>query len=206
MSAFMDNYEGNKDRTDRWIATYPQGRLNAQIIEFDAVKGYVLVQAKGWRNQLELEPAGVDYACGYLAAYSDKMRRWMVEDTCTSALMRVMALIMGGAEKSTQETMQQVQASAEPGFQYDDPWSKPFSEDGFTTAADGIGEIAGQLGSQLVAAAPRCQHGSRIWREGVSAKTGNPWANYSCAEKVKANQCNPVWYVLASDGQWKPQV
>ena len=62
MSAFMDNYEGNKDRTDRWIATFPYGRLNAQIVEFDAVKGYVLVQAKGWRNQLELEPAGVDYA------------------------------------------------------------------------------------------------------------------------------------------------
>ena len=205
MSAFMDNYEGNKDRTDRWIATFPEGRLNAQIIEFDAVKGYVLVQAKGWRNQLELEPAGVDYAYGYAAAYSDKMRRWMVEDTCTSALMRVMALIMGGAEKSTQETMQHVQSYDEPPID-DDPWSKPFGESGFTTAADNIGEIAGQLGNQLVAAAPRCQHGSRIWREGVSAKTGNPWANYSCAEKVKTNQCNPVWYVLASDGQWKPQV
>ena len=205
MSAFMDNYEGNKDRTDRWIATFPEGRLNAQIVEFDAVKGYVLVQAKGWRNQLELEPAGVDYAYGYAAAYSDKMRRWMVEDTCTSALMRVMALIMGGTEKSTKETMQHVQSFAEPPID-DDPWSKPFGEDGFTTAADGIGEIAGQLGSQLVAAAPRCVHGSRIWREGVSAKTGNAWANYSCAEKVKTNQCNPVWYVLASDGQWKPQV
>lgn len=205
MSAFMDNYEGNKDRTDRWIATYPQGRLNAQIVEFDAVKGYVLVQAKGWRNQLELEPAGVDYAYGYLAAYSDKMRRWMVEDTVTSALMRVMALIMGGAEKSTKETMQLVQSLVESPI-YDDPWSKPFSEDGFTTVADGLGEIAGQLGTQLVAAAPRCVHGSRIWREGVSAKTGNAWANYSCTEKVKTHQCNPVWYVLASDGQWKPQV
>jgi hypothetical protein len=101
--------------------------------------------------------------------------------------------------------MQQVQAYAEPTYE-DDPWSKPFSEDGFTTAADGIGEIAGQLGNQLAAAAPRCQHGSRIWREGVSQKTGNAWANYSCPEKVKTNQCNPVWYVLASDGQWKPQV
>lgn len=205
MAAFMDNYEGNKERTDRWIATYPEGRLHAQIVEFDAVKGYVLVQAKGWRNQLELEPAGVDYAYGYLAAYSDKMRRWMVEDTCTSALMRVMALIMGDAEKATKETMQQVKSYVEPIIE-DDLWSKPFSEDGFTTAADGIGEIAGQLGSQLVAAAPRCQHGSRIWREGISQKTGKAWANYSCSEKVKTNQCNPLWYVLASDGQWKPQV
>ena len=103
--AFMDNYEGNKERTDRWLATFPQGRLEAHIIEFNAEKGYVLVQAKAWRNQTETEPAGIDYAYGYLAAYPDKMKRWMVEDSCTSALMRVMALVMGGAEKATQEVM-----------------------------------------------------------------------------------------------------
>jgi hypothetical protein len=40
--AFMDNYEGNKERTDRWIATFPQGRLEAHIVEFNAEKGYVL--------------------------------------------------------------------------------------------------------------------------------------------------------------------
>jgi hypothetical protein len=27
-----------------------------------------------------------------------------------------------------------------------------------------------------------------------------------CVEKVKAKQCAPAWYVLTSDGQWKPQV
>jgi hypothetical protein len=47
--SFMDNYEGNKDRTDRWIATFPQGRLEAHIVEFNAEKGYVLIQAKAWR-------------------------------------------------------------------------------------------------------------------------------------------------------------
>jgi len=41
--AFMDSYEGNKERTDRWIATYPQGRLETHIIEFNAEKGYVLL-------------------------------------------------------------------------------------------------------------------------------------------------------------------
>ena len=110
--AFMDNYEGNKERTDRWLATFPQGRLEAHIIEFNAEKGYVLVQAKAWRNQTETEPAGIDYAYGYLAAYPDKMKRWMVEDSCTSALMRVMALVMGGAEKATQEIMATIKAPA----------------------------------------------------------------------------------------------
>ena len=220
---FLDNYEGNKERTDRWIATYPEGRLEAHIIEFSAEKGYVLVQAKAWRNQNETEPAGIDYAYGYLAAYNANMKRWMIEDTTTSALMRVMALVMGGTEKATKETMQQVEtmttkvATADVKKEYD-YWTTKFgdvpswdsqeaaNEAGLPTLGTAVNEIASQLGGELVAAAPECIHGHRIWREGVSAKTGKAWANYSCTEKNKATQCQPLWYVLTSDGTFKPQV
>jgi hypothetical protein len=220
---FLDNYEGNKERTDRWIATYPEGRLEAHIVEFSAEKGYVLVQAKAWRNQTETEPAGIDYAYGYLAAYNANMKRWMIEDTTTSALMRVMALVMGGTEKATKETMQQVEtmttkiATADVKKEYD-YWTTKFGdvpswdsqeaaqEAGMPTLGTAVNEIASQLGGELVAAAPECIHGHRIWREGVSAKTGKAWANYSCTEKNKATQCQPLWYVLTSDGTFKPQV
>ncbi len=135
--SFMDNYEGNKERTDRWIATYPLGRLEAHIIEFNAEKGYVLVQAKAWRNQEEKEPAGIDYAFGYREAYPEKMRRWMIEDTTTSALMRVMALVMGGTEKSTKETMEKVNAA-----DVYDPWATKHGDlPSYKTAAEA--EIAG---------------------------------------------------------------
>jgi hypothetical protein len=50
----------------------------------------------------------VDYAFGYREAYNPNMKRWFVEDTVTSALMRVMALVMGGTEKATKETMSKV--------------------------------------------------------------------------------------------------
>ena len=220
---FLDNYEGNKERTDRWIATFPLGRLEAHIVEFSAEKGYVLVQAKAWRNQTETEPAGIDYAYGYLAAYNANMKRWMIEDTTTSALMRVMALVMGGTEKATKETMQQVEtmstkvATADVKKEYD-YWTTKFGdvpswdsqeaaqEAGLPTLGTAVNEIAAQLGGELVAAAPECIHGHRIWREGVSAKTGKAWANYSCTEKNKATQCQPLWYVLTSDGTFKPQV
>ena len=220
---FLDNYEGNKERTDRWIATYPEGRLEAHIVEFSAEKGYVLVQAKAWRNQTETEPAGIDYAYGYLAAYNANMKRWMIEDTTTSALMRVMALVMGGTEKATKETMQQVEtmttkvATADVKKEYD-YWTTKFGdvpswdsqeaaqEAGMPTLGTAVNEIALQLGGELVAAAPECIHGHRIWREGISAKTGKAWANYSCTEKNKATQCQPLWYVLTSDGTFKPQV
>ena len=200
---FLDNYEGNKERTDRWIATFPEGRLEAHIIEFNAEKGYILVQAKAWRNQSEVEPAGIDYAHGYVAAFNANMKRWYVEDTVTSALMRVMALVMGGTEKATKETMEQVEtmtakvATASVGEQYD-PWA--------TTHAvkASIETIATQLGGELVPAAPICVHGHRVWREGE--KNGKAWGGYMCVEKIKSSQCSPIWQVMGSDGKWKAQV
>jgi hypothetical protein len=210
--SFMDNYEGNKDRTDRWIATFPQGRLEAHIVEFNAEKGYVLIQAKAWRNQDETQPAGVDYAFGYREAYPEKMRRWMIEDTTTSALMRVMALVMGGTEKSTKETMEKVNAA-----DVYDPWTSKFGDvpsyktaeeaemSGTPSFGSSMDEIANELFDELVQEAPQCRHGHRVWRTGTSAKTGKDWANYSCVGK-KPDQCDPLWYVFTSRGKWEPQV
>ena len=198
--AFMDSYEGNKERTDRWIATYPQGRLEAHIVEFNAEKGYVLVQAKVWRNQTEIDPAGIDYAHGYLAAYSDKMRRWMVEDTCTSALMRVMALVLGAAEKATQEVMAQVKSQA-PAVEYD-YWATKFGDVPSYQTREEAEEV---VKTRTPEAVPSCSHGSMRWNQ---SKPDAPkaWAGYFCNEKIKEKQCKPAWYVLTSDGTFKPQV
>jgi hypothetical protein len=214
--AFMDNYEGNKERTDRWLATFPKGRLEAHIIEFNAEKGYVLVQAKAWRNITETEPAGIDYAYGYLAAYPDKMKRWMVEDTCTSALMRVMALVMGNTEKATKEVMASIKTET-PAADYDYWTTKHGDVPSFQSEQDlleaeqkqnatgSIAEVTSHLGDEMTSNVPECLHGARIWREGISAKTGKAWGNYSCIER-KPNQCEPVWYVFTGRGKWEPQI
>ena len=196
--AFMDNYEGNKERTDRWIATYPEGRLETLIVEFNAEKGYVLVQAKAFRNQLETEPAGVDYAHGFLAAYPDKMKRWMIEDTCTSALMRVMALVMGGTEKATQEVMAQVNGKSPKAVDYD-YWATKFGDVPSYQTRDEAEQM------QEPEVGPICSHGSMRWNQ---SKPDAPkvWAGYFCSEKIKEKQCKPTWYVLTSDGTFKPQV
>jgi hypothetical protein len=200
--SFMDNYEGNKDRTDRWIATFPQGRLEAHIVEFNAEKGYVLIQAKAWRNQDETEPAGVDYAFGYREAYPEKMRRWMIEDTTTSALMRVMALVMGGTEKSTKETMEKVNAA-----DVYDPWATKFGDvPSYKTAEEAEMSGTPSFGSsQESPAVPECHHGAMRWNQ---SKPDAPksWGGYFCTEKLKEHQCTPRWYVLRSTGKWEPQV
>ena len=216
---FLDNYEAARARTDRWIATYPFGRIETEIMEFSADKGYVLVKATGYRDADDLYPAGVDFAYGYQGAYVQNMKRWFVEDTVTSAILRVMQLIMGGAERTVRETMEQIDnlpakvANAEPDYwntKHSDVPSYKTREEaeaaGIPTLGIAIEAIKETLGSVQVAAAPLCSHGHMIWREGTSAKTNKGWGGYMCTEKVKARQCAPAWYMLGSDGQWRPQV
>ena len=217
---FLDNYEASRERLERWNRTYPLGRNETRIVEFSAEKGYVLVEAKAYRNDTDLQPAGIDYAYGYQGAYQQNMKRWFCEDTVTSAIMRVQQLVMGGAERSTKEIMEQVEktsakvANADKQYDY---WTTKFgdvpsykTEDevaaaGVPTLASGIAEISKQLGGELVKESPQCKHGHRVWRTGTSAKTGKDWANFSCVGK-KPDQCEPLWYVFTSDGTWKPQV
>jgi hypothetical protein len=217
---FLDNYEASRERLERWLKTYPHGAIQTRIVEFSAEKGYVLVEAKAFRNYEDDRPAGIDYAYGYQAAYQPNMKRWFVEDTVTSAIMRVQQLVMGGAERSTKEIMEQVEktsakvANADNQYDY---WTTKFGEvpsykteedmeaAGVPTLASGVAEIAKQLGGELVAEAPQCRHGHRVFRSGNSAKTKKDWANYSCVGR-KPDQCDPIWLVLTSDGTWKPQI
>ena len=206
--AFMDNYEGNKERTDRWIATFAQGRIEAHVIEFNAKEGYVLVQAKGWRNQTEIEPADIDYAYGFIAAYPDRMKRWFVEDTITSAKMRVMANLLGGTEKATAEVMALVKSQT-PAADYDYWTTKHGDVPSYQTSVEAEEAGTSSFGSSEDAwipnAVPSCSHGSMRWNQ---SKPDAPksWGGYFCSEKVKAMQCTPRWYVLRSSGNWEPQV
>ena len=216
---FLDNYEASLASLTRWNTTYPLGRIETRIVEFSAEKGYVLVEAKAYRHYDDIVPAGTDFAYGFVSAYQPNMKRWFVEDTVTSAIMRVQQLVMGGAERSTREVMEQVEktttkvANAEGDTDY---WTTKFGDvPSFKTAAEAeqsgvpslgssMDEIKKQLGGELVAEAPQCSHGHMIWKQ---SHDGAPktWGGYFCTERTKATQCTPRWYVVTSDGKWKPQ-
>lgn len=217
---FLDNYEASLARLTRWNTTYPLGRIETRIVEFSAEKGYVLVEAKAYRHYDDIVPAGTDFAYGFVSAYQPNMKRWFVEDTVTSAIMRVQQLVMGGAERSTREVMEQVEkttakvANAEVDHDY---WTTKFGDvPSYATAAEAeqsgipslgssMDEIKKQLGGELVAEAPQCSHGHMVWKR---SHDGAPktWAGYFCPTRTKADQCTPRWYVLSSDGKFKPQV
>jgi hypothetical protein len=199
---FLDNYEDVNTRIKRFRTEFPSGRLLSYFEEIDLEKGWVLIRAEAYREYEDTAPSAIDYAFGDRSTYPQNMKKWFVEDTITSAYGRVIGLLTpseGG--RPTQQDMQKVEAAhTEP-----DPWATKAANEGIPTMATAIAEIQQGLGGELPAEPPRCVHGTRVWAEGTSAKTGNKWAAWRCTQNNKNTQCDPIWQVVGSDGKWKAQ-
>ena len=202
---FLDNYEDVNTRIKRFRAEFPSGRLVAYIESFDIEKGTILVRAEAYREYEDNVPSAIDYAFGNVATYPQNMRKWMVEDTITSSYGRVIGLLTPSLEHSSRPTVQDMQ-KVETLPADADLWSTKASVEDMSTMASAVLEIGKTLGGEQVAEAPRCPHGTMVWAEGTAKATGKPWAAYKCTERIRANQCNPYWHVMGSDGKWKPQV
>jgi hypothetical protein len=207
MAGFLDGYEDVAARIKRLHSTFPTNRVETSIVDFNAQAGYILIECRIFREYEDEKPSAIDYAFGRVESYNPSMKRWFVEDTVTSAIGRCAGLLLGSETRPTKQNMEQVETLPKAFVDKieDDPWSKPFSEDGFATAASTIEEIASQLGGELIAEAPQCKHGHRLLKEGTSPKTGKAYRGHVCIEKVKANQCPAIWYNLTADGKWKVQ-
>jgi hypothetical protein len=199
---FLDNYEDVNSRIKRFRTEYPSGRLIAFIEDINLDKGTILVRAEAYREYEDTVPSAVDYAFGNVATYPQNMKKWFIEDTFTSAYGRVIGLLTpseGG--RPTVQDMQKVEtAHVEV-----DLWATNAASEGIPTMATAIAEIQQGLGGELPAEPPRCVHGTRVWAEGKSAKTGNKWAAWRCTQNNKNTQCDPLWQVVGSDGKWKNQ-
>jgi hypothetical protein len=194
--SFLDNYEDVNTRIKRFRAEYPAGRLVAYIEDVNLKEGWILIRAEAYKEYEDHLPSAIDYAYGNVASLTQNMKKWVVEDTVTSAYGRVIGF-------PPRQDMERVEAlPATP-----DPWAtiKTAQDTGTTALTTAVAEIGAQLGGELVAAAPRCPHGTMIWKQAAKGSPKN-WGGYFCTEKTKATQCNPNWHVLASDGKWKPQV
>jgi len=199
---FLDNYEDVNSRIKRFRTEYPSGRLVAFIEDINLDKGTILVRAEAYREYEDAVPSAVDYAFGNVATYPQNMKKWFIEDTFTSAYGRVIGLLTpseGG--RPTVQDMQKVEtAHTEP-----DLWATNAANEGIPTMSTSLAEIQQGLGGELPAEPPRCVHGTRVWAEGTSAKTGKKWAAWRCTQNNKTTQCDPLWQVVGSDGKWKTQ-
>ena len=221
MAGFLDNYEDVAARIKRFWETHPSGRIENHIVEFNAEKGFILVQTQIFKEYEDEKPSAIDYAFGNVATYNVQMKKFFCEDTVTSSIGRCIGLLLGTDKRPTRQDMEKVETIsttvAKSTADDYDPWSKKFGDvPSYKTAAEAeqsgipslgssMDEIAKTLGGQLVEEAPQCSHGHRIWKQAHEGAPKN-WGGYFCTERTKATQCAPNWYVLASDGKWKPQV
>jgi hypothetical protein len=219
--SFLDNYEDVAARIARLWLTHPTARVQTNIVDFNAEKGYVLIQAQIFREYEDLYPSATDYAFGNVATYNVHMKKFFVEDTVTSAIGRAIGLLLGADKRPTRQDMEKVETVsakvANSTAEDYDPWSVKFGEvpsyktaeeaeqSGIPSLGSSMNEIANKLGGELLPEAPQCSHGHRIFKTG-EAKTGKAWGGWFCVEKTKATQCVPLWYVLTSSGKWSPQV
>jgi len=201
MTNFLEGYEDVNARIIRARSEFPTMRLVAYIEDIDITKGYILVRAEAYRNYDDEKPSAVDYALEVRSDRGVNLHFW-VENCITSAYGRVLGLLTpGGIARSTKQDMEKVEVLSAKAV-------APLADDLWATnaIATTIQNVANELNATVLDPKPECRHGARIWRTGTSAKTGKAWANYSCVEKSKASQCEPLWYVFTSDGTWKPQI
>lgn len=203
MPDFLENYELANDSIKRFREEYPSGRLVALIEDIDLAAGWVLIKAEAYREYEDHLPSAVDFAYGNVAFYPANMKKWFVEDTTTSALARVIKLLTPSAARPSREDMQKVETLA-PMPDNQDFWATEPETAGIPVLADAVATVAAGLGGGAIEGKPLCVHGARVWRTGE--KNGRAWYNYGCSEKNRSNQCSPIWYVLTSDGTFKPQV
>ena len=219
--SFLDNYEDVAARIARLWLTHPTARVQTNIVDFNAEKGFVLIQAQIFREYEDVNPSATDYAFGNVATYNVNMKKFFVEDTVTSAIGRAIGLLLGADKRPTRQDMEKVEtisAKVANSTANDyDPWATKFGdvpsfktreeaeEAGMPTLGTSLDQIKEQLGGELIPEAPQCSPGHRIFKTG-EAKTGKAWGGWFCVEKTKATQCSPLWYVLTSSGKWSPQV
>jgi len=213
MAFNLDNYEDVQSRVKRFQEAFPVGRIVCDVIQFDAVKGHILVAASVYREHEDTLPAAVDYAFGDAATYPAQMRKFYVEDTCTSAIGRSISLILETTTKATKQDMAKVErikndersaVIANAPLAVNNTWDEFVGAEPkqpVVTLAE-----AAELVQQTFGEAepiPTCLHGTRKVKTGV--KNGKAWSGAMCAEGTlpQAQQCSPIWYRVDKDGHFR---
>jgi len=184
----LENYEDVNARITRFRQEFPMGRLEAYIEDFDAANGRILIKALVFRTDDPHElPAAIDYAYEAQKTHGVNKDFW-VENAVTSAYGRVIGALTPSNARPTRQDMEKAQRLQAP-----DP--------GIPTASESIAMVREKLGGRMESEPPKCAHGHRLRKEGIAAKTGKPYLGFVCPERVKAKQCEPVWYRQTPDGK-----
>jgi len=216
----LEDYETVEERLIKYWKEHPDGRIETTLVESTLQR--FIVKAAIYRTEIDPQPWTTGYAEETVSTRGVNSTS-ALENCETSAIGRALANA-GYASKGkrpSREEMAKVK-SAEPrpfSEKLADKITTPVEDDPWTvkavspapSAADAVALVQDVLGAvKIDKDIPHCEHGEREWRTGN--KNGRAWANMACSAKPmngerwsEVKKCDPIWYVVAADGTWKPQ-
>jgi hypothetical protein len=217
----LADYEPVEVRLEKFIKDYPAFRIATELEVVEATR--YIVKAYLFKDASD----GVAWATGYAEETVSQRgvnQTSALENCETSAIGRALAnagyapkgkrpsreeMTKVVAKKPEKPSVAEVQAQPEE----QDYWTTPVGQynkvvDAPVTLEKALENVAAIIGTPEAGEVPTCQHGTRLWKTGKSAKTGKEWANYSCPMLGHAGmegKCEPIWYEVNSAGKWQPQ-
>lgn len=214
----LADYETVEVRLEKFIKDYADFRISTEleVVEKDRyiVKAYLYKTASD----------SVAWATGYA---EEKITDRGVNSTSalenceTSAIGRALANAGYAAKgkRPSREEMAKVVAikPVKPAIQdlagadNKDYWTTPVNDylkvvDAPVTVDRTMITVADIMGTAQAQEDPSCKHGHMQWREGE--KNGKAWGGFMCSvvnHQGGEPKCPALWYVIGSDGNWKPQ-
>ena len=220
----LEDYETVEERLTKFWKDYPDGRIDTKLVEASTTR--FIVQAYIYRTEADQHAWAAGLAEETISGRGVNATS-ALENCETSAIGRALAsagYATKGKRPSREEMakvveMNEVKANiakvkakmAETSTQYipvakaDDPWTTAAAQP-VQTLESAVEMVKSSLGGTAVDES--CIHGARIWKTGTS-KAGKQWGHWKCnvsRQNFTDEPCDPIWYEIAADGTWKPQV
>ena len=221
----LEDYETVEERLVKFWKDHPDGQIHTKVLEHTASR--FIVEASIFRTEADARPWTTGLAEETIQGRGVNATS-ALENCETSAIGRALANA-GYATKgkrASREEMSKVKAKVEvqnivqetkakmaqtateyvPVPKEDDPWAIRPAEP-VQTMEGAVEMVKSVLGGTTDLDIQRCPHGEMSWKTGTT-KGGKQWGHWRCMNHIlgEAERCEPVWYEIAKDGTWKPQV
>ena len=223
----LEDYETVEERLVKFWKDHPDGQIHTKVLEHTASR--FIVEASIFRTEADPRPWTTGLAEETIQGRGVNATS-ALENCETSAIGRALANA-GYATKgkrASREEMSKVKAKvgvqnivqetkakmADTAREYvpvpkeEDPWTMQVAAP-VQTMEEAVSMVKDVLGG--TATDESCIHGARVWKTGTS-KAGKQYGMWRCPETSTRDMpggkipCDPIWYEIAKDGTWKPQV
>ena len=223
----LEDYETVEERLVKFWKDHPDGQIHTRVLEHTTSR--FIVEASIYRTEADARPWTTGLAEETIQGRGVNATS-ALENCETSAIGRALANA-GYATKgkrASREEMSKVKAKVEvqsivqetkakmadtakeyvPVPVESDPWNQSFAAP-VQTMEQAVGMVKDVLGGTPTDES--CIHGARVWKTGTS-KAGKQYGMWRCPESSTRDMpggqvpCDPIWYEIAKDGTWKPQV